>query len=251
MLIPNVSGWKYKNLGRILGQVISMELSLRDISSFVFREPSKILREINSNALMDKWLSNNPAERIFENRLQIYDYINNSICSQEPIDYLEFGVAQGDSINYWSKINTNKKSRFFGFDTFEGLHEPFDRIRYTDPVGTFSNNGEVPNLCDRRVQFIKGLFQDSLLCFLDEFIPENRLIVHNDSDLYTSSLYLLTSLDRLFKPGSICVFDEFFCSSHEFQAFYDYTTSFRRKYSVLAATINSGARYTQVVIEFK
>ncbi len=34
-------------------------VGFRDLSSLVFKKPSKILKEINSNALMDEWIMNN------------------------------------------------------------------------------------------------------------------------------------------------------------------------------------------------
>jgi len=226
-----------------------MQISLRNISSIIFRKPSKILKEINSNSLMDKWLLENPSPELFDTREELYEYINNSICQNAAIDYLEFGVAQGKSMKSWVRLNDSPDSKFYGFDTFEGLPESFDRIRFTDPIGEFTNNGEFPKINDKRIGFNKGLFQETLPSFLDNYFPQNRLIIHNDSDLYTSSLYLLTMLNKFIIKGSIIIFDEFFCSSHEFQAFYDYVTSYQRSYKVLGATTNGQKRYTQIAIQ--
>jgi len=37
--------------------------------------------------------------------------------------YMEFGVAYGASIRYWSRELKNPTSVFHGFDSFEGLPE--------------------------------------------------------------------------------------------------------------------------------
>ena len=227
-----------------------MQISLRDISSIFIRRQSKILKEINSNSFMDKWLARNPSPISLDTREDLYEYINDLCCKRAPIDYLEFGVAHGFSLMYWLNLNKNNQSKFYGFDTFEGLPEPFDRIKHTDPIGEFSNDGEYPKIEDDRVRFVKGLFQDTLQTFLSTYTPNNRLIVHNDSDLYSSSLYLLTRLNDFLITGSIIIFDEFFFSSHEFQAFYDYTISYRRSYEVLASSPTEKRRFTQVAIQF-
>ena len=199
---------------------------------------------------MDEWLARNPSPISLDTREDLYYYINDLCCKRAPIDYLEFGVAHGFSLMYWLNLNKNNQSKFYGFDTFEGLPEPFDRIKHTDPIGAFSNNGEYPKIDDDRVRFVKGLFQDTLQTFLSTYSPNNRLIVHNDSDLYSSSLYLLTRLNDFLITGSIIIFDEFFCSSHEFQAFYDYTISYRRSYEVLASSPTVKRRFTQVALQF-
>src|SRR6516162_2994666 len=54
-------------------------------------------------------------------RLEMYRYVDETSIRQEAIDYLEFGVFQGESIRRWTNLNKNKDSRFFGFDSFEGL----------------------------------------------------------------------------------------------------------------------------------
>lgn len=54
-----------------------------------------------------------------------------------------------------------------------------------------------------------------------------------DADLYSSTLYVLTKLDRLFDEKTIITFDEFAYLDREFLAFYDYTRSYYRDYEII------------------
>ena len=64
-----------------------------------------------------------------------------------------------------------------------------------------------PSITDPRVQFVKGLFQNSLPEFLKSYILQARLIVHNGSHPCASTLYTLAKFDSSFTTGA--VFDEF------------------------------------------
>ena len=68
----------------------------------------------------------------------LYQYINNKIIKNKKITYLEFGVANGDSFKEWINFNSNKKSFFFGFDTFTGLPEDYVNPFYNLSKGNFS-----------------------------------------------------------------------------------------------------------------
>lgn len=67
------------------------------------------------------------------------------------------------------------------------------------------------------------------------------LIMHNDSDLYSSTLYALTMLNSLFVSGSVVIFDEFCTGMHEFRAFNDYAAAYVRKVKPVAMTQLRGA----------
>jgi hypothetical protein len=132
----------------------------------------------------------------FPDRFALYDHLNAKIINDGPIDYLEFGVYTGLSLRRWTEVNRAPGSRFFGFDSFEGLPEAWDRHFCGSPKGTFDTGGRLPQIDDPRVELIKGLFQDTLPDFLGRFQPRNRLVVHLDADLYSSTLYVLCSIDR-------------------------------------------------------
>ena len=185
----------------------------------------------------------------FEERFDLYSYLNTSFLEGAAIDYLEFGVADGDSIREWTRLNTHPRSRFVGFDTFQGLPEVWNHVGRSTPRGTFDTNGHPPTFENEpRVSFVKGLFQDTLPRFVQEFQPRNRLVLHMDADLYSSTLYALASLNQVFAPGTIVLFDEFDSFDNEFRALSDFVTAFRRDYSVLAWGGNCCAK---VAIQFQ
>ena len=208
--------------------------------------PSYRLEAFNLLLELGKWLENNEFKVVFESRYDLYQYINNDIIKHAPIDYLEFGVWKGASMRHWVGLNQNPTSRFFGFDTFEGLPEDWKLFTTVLPKGTFSAETKIPEINDPRVKFVKGLFQAVLPDFLKSFAVENQLIINCDADLYTSTLYVLASLDQLMTPGTIVIFDEF-STVDEFRAFRDYAGSFKREYKLLGAAERF---YLRVAMEF-
>ncbi len=177
----------------------------------------------------------------------MYDFINTAIVSNKPIQYLEFGVYKGESIDCFARLNSDRDSRFIGFDTFTGL--PEDWIEFSRRVGrkTFDAGGELPKSDDARVSFVKGLFQNTLPLFLKEYKSTYQLIVHNDSDLYSATLYVLTYANHIMAPGTIIIFDEFYSVMHEYRALQDYCSSYMRSYEVIAATQD----YKQIAIRMR
>jgi O-methyltransferase len=160
------------------------------------------------------------------------------------IDYLEFGVYQGATVKMWSRANTHPDSRFFGFDSFEGLPEDWSPAM---AKGAFTTSGKLPDIDDPRVRFVVGWFQKSLPGFLADFArrPNCPLIIHNDCDLFSSSLYCLATLNPMIQPGTIIIFDEFDDVLHEFRALTDYAKAFMREYRMVGAVEN----FCQVAVE--
>lgn len=154
------------------------------------------------------------------------------IPSDLPLLFLEFGVWQGASLGHWTELNANPDSVFFGFDSFEGIPKQWRRR----PPGYFSTDGELPRLDDSRVRSIKGWFNSSLPGFLGDTFPEasrgRRLVVHIDSDLYHSCLYVLTRLHECC-PEYFLLLDNY--SAGEARALRDYMLSYNARFEPLLA----------------
>jgi O-methyltransferase len=160
-----------------------------------------------------------------------------------PIDYLEFGVYKGASIRRWCGANTHPDSRFFGFDSFEGLPEDWSGVS----KGAFTTSGKPPDIDDPRVRFVVGWFQESLPGFLADYprMPNRPLIIHNDCDLYSSTLCCLASINAFIQPGTIIIFDEFDDVLHEYRARTNYASAFMRTYRIAGAVDG----FCQVAVE--
>jgi O-methyltransferase len=199
-------------------------------------------------ARFSRWCSTHPVvgsadAKNGKGRSELYE----SVVGQEgldnkPVTYLEFGVYQGASIRLWLNLIAHPQARFIGFDTFTGLPE---RWRPTEPAGHFNANGAIPDIQDPRCSFEVGLFQDSLPRFVRQSDLSGRLILNLDADMFTSTLFVLSTLAPYLKAGDIIFFDEFSCPLDEFRAFEEFVRSFRIKYEVVAAVYG----YTRVCIK--
>ena len=167
-------------------------------------------------------------------RINLYKYISEKLnLADQQIDYLEFGVYTGTSFRWWTSANKNPESRFYGFDTFEGLPESWGTYAQGDM------HANLPKIDDNRAELVKGLFQDTLFGFLETHrIGKNKIIIHIDADLFTSTLFALTTLARYLKKDDIIIFDEFNVPNHEYFAFKVFTESFYVKYELIAAVNN-------------
>jgi hypothetical protein len=82
---------------------------------------------------LSRWRMNHPVKGYndfyqtqwnYDRRYQLYEAIDQQeSLSSAAVDYFEFGVAGGYSFRWWMDRNRDQTSRFFGFDTFEGLPE--------------------------------------------------------------------------------------------------------------------------------
>lgn len=175
-----------------------------------------------------------PSKWDYFKRNNMYKWVINQEQLTKPINYIEFGVAAGHSFKWWLEQNKNVDSTFYGFDTFDGLPEDWGPFK----KGSFSNANELPVINDNRGKFYKGLFQQTVPDFLKELDNSKRNVLMMDADLYSATLYALTSLAPYLKKDDIIFFDEFVVPTHEFKAFLDFTQSYYIKLELIAAANN-------------
>jgi O-methyltransferase len=176
-------------------------------------------------------------KRNYNKRIELFEYVCKKFnLTGQPVDYLEFGVAGGHSFKWWMQKCSHQESRFYGFDTFEGLPESWGAFKKGDMNAGLTSL----ELEDKRGQYIKGLFQDSVPGFLKNTQLENgkRKVIHLDADLFSSTLFTLTSLAPHIKPGDILLFDEFNVPNHEYYAYRMFSESYYFKTTLIAAVNN-------------
>jgi O-methyltransferase len=203
-----------------------------------FERPASGLASIAYWLRFSRWCWMHPISDSFghsedKGRAWLHDFVAaEEHLSHSPILYLEFGVYRGASIRSWLERIPHPDSLFVGFDTFTGLPEHW---RPTEPLGAFDAGGKLPDITDPRCSFEVGLFQDTLPAFIQHHDLSRRLVINLDADLFTSTLFVLTTLAPKLKPGDILFFDEFSCPLDEFRAFEVFTKTFRVQYEVLGA----------------
>jgi hypothetical protein len=176
-----------------------------------------------------------PSKWDYKKRYSLYKWvIEKEDISITPINYMEFGVASGESFRWFLEQNSNKESQFFGFDTFTGLPEDFGPYK----KGMFDNNNKVPEISDQRGKFYQGLFQQTLPSFLPTLNNAKRNIIMMDADLYSATLYVLTNIASFLKKDDIIFFDEFAVPTHEFKAYLDFVQSYYINLELIAAANN-------------
>ncbi len=164
------------------------------------------------------------AGRDHSKRYLLYGKVGEALdLGNKKLNYVEFGVASGNSFKWWINFNKNVESRFSGFDTFEGLPESWGGYK----KGEMSF--KIPDITDDRAAFYKGLFQETLNPFLDK--NSNRFgnsftIIHLDADLFTATIFALSQVYRFLKKGDLILFDELSVPNHEFLALKIFTESF-------------------------
>ena len=92
----------------------------------------------------------------------------------------------------------------------------------------------MPQIGDPRVQFFRGWFEQTLPCY--RFPAHDVLVLNFDADLYSSTIFVLNTLECAIVPGTYIYFDEFNHRSHELRAFSEFTERTGMKWSLLGAT---------------
>jgi hypothetical protein len=203
-------------LGQILGRFVAVPFCEKVVSHAILQHEFKAV-----------W-----STATFATREELWSVACERIAPTEEVVFLEFGVWEGYSIRRFSKLFQNASSRFYGFDSFEGLPEQWEE----KGKGYFSTKGSVPLVDDSRVQFVKGWFQNTVPKFFREnprVVSAKNIVVHFDADLYSSTLFLLNLLGQWI-PRYHFVFDEF--SGHETRALYNFLQSSGARVELLGRT---------------
>jgi O-methyltransferase len=164
-----------------------------------------------------------PSRWDYQKRYPFYQWVlEKEALLSEPVNYLEFGVADGFSFRWFLEKLNHPHSSFCGFDTFTGLPEDFGVYK----KGTFNSGKNQPEINDSRGNFYQGLDNS------------RRNIIMMDADLYSATLFVLTSLAPFLKKGDIIFFDEFAVPTHEYKAFSDFVQSYYLDLELIAAANN-------------
>ncbi|MCA9706740.1 MAG: hypothetical protein KDK70_12890 [Myxococcales bacterium] len=191
-----------------------------------------------------RWCRHNPCTALrspTHDRRALHAHVWDTQDLDGPIHYLEFGVYRGESLRWWVEHNRHPASRFVGFDSFEGLPEDWNARM---PQGHFSTAGRIPAIDDPRCWFEVGWFHQTLPPFLARPRPEARQVVHLDADLYSSTLFVLTTLAPTLRAGDVLIFDEFSDLVHEYRAYTDFISAFPLRCEAIAMH----DRYTRVAL---
>ena len=184
-------------------------------------------------AFVDQYLGN---ARRFQNDADTLRFASD-MASLDGL-YIELGVSKGRTINFISALNPKKI--IYGFDSFQGLPEDWERTDKHFPKGSFALEGDEQPIFNPNIVIKVGLFSQSLPIFCKNEMSKDSQIsfLHVDCDLYSSTHDSLKLLGPFLKKNSIIAFDEFYnypgALNHEFRAFKEYTNKSGTKFEYLA-----------------
>jgi O-methyltransferase len=215
----------YLRLHKIFGLFSGLNLNLTYMSRFSSWVQKN--KKTGYNDFPSKW--------DYNKRYPLYQWvIEKENLAAVPINYMEFGVAQGHSFKWFLQQNRNAESRFYGFDTFTGLPEDWGPFK----KGVFDNGNKPPEINDTRGRFYQGLFQQTVPGFFPVLNNSRRNVFMMDADLYSATLYVLTTMAPYLKKGDIIFFDEFAVPTHEFKAYYEFVQAYYINLELIAAASN-------------
>jgi hypothetical protein len=127
---------------------------------------------------------------------------------------MELGVAKGTSLR--PLANWFAPRTVYGFDWFKGLPENWRDAdgNLHKPAGAFAC--EPPTDLPSNAVLVRGLFEETLPAFCDAH-DEPISFVHVDCDLYSSTKFVLKTLERYGLHDAVIVFDEL-CNSPAYDA---------------------------------
>jgi O-methyltransferase len=155
---------------------------------------------------LDECYQSKSASVILDDKQALHQWAVDYIGAESSLTYLEFGVAHGDSLRFFSSSFKHPNAAFFGFDSFEGLPEAWLHM----PKFFFGRNGIPPGFDDARIRLNKGWFQNIIPPFMAQWQkPDGKVLIHYDADLYGSTLFALTMVWTKI-PDYYFIMDDFY-----------------------------------------
>jgi hypothetical protein len=166
------------------------------------RPPSVIgLVRQNANFQSAEFIEQNLSDALlFDSREALWDFGLSKITLSGH--FLEFGVYDGYSINYFAGQYPNRT--VYGFDSFKGLAEDWAGTELKK--GAFDLRGELP-VVSSNVVLVPGWFEDTIPNF-SKTIGVDVAFIHLDADTYQATSCVLSLLAKNIGAGCIMVFDE-------------------------------------------
>jgi phytanoyl-CoA hydroxylase len=127
-----------------------------------------------------------------------------TLIDDPSLPWCEFGVGEGESLDCFL-LNKPAGNMMFGFDTFEGIPEPW----LGHPAGHWKSDPYQSNRAD--LDIVRGPFEASL----SDRDVRGRLargigLLHVDCDLYSSTHTVLEGTREFVAAGTVIIFDEFY-----------------------------------------
>jgi len=145
-----------------------------------------------------------------------------TLVADPLLPWCEFGVGEGESLD-WFLLNKPAGNVMVGFDTFEGIPEPW----LGHPAGHWKSEPYRSNRAD--LEIVRAPFETSL----NDPAVRARLangigLMHVDCDLYSSTRTVLEGTRECLRPETVVIFDEFYgyggwqqCEAGAFREFVD------------------------------
>ena len=153
------------------------------------------------------WAQLDPHEFVWvDGRESLFAIACDQLKDAESPLYLEFGVAEGRSLRWWSEHLRQPGATLVGFDSFEGLPHDWFAWHGKYPKGRFAQES-LPQFDDDRVSLQVGWFDQTLPQF--SLPSHDALVINLDADLYSSTAFVLDDLAEALKPGTLVYFDDF------------------------------------------
>jgi O-methyltransferase len=141
----------------------------------------------------------------------IYKIWNNINLDDIDGDYIEFGIFKGKSLLHsvktYNKMQTKKKIKFFGLDSFEGFPVENHSFYKEDNFSVDFNKVQKTFNKYENVEIHKGFFKQTLE--KDKFTNKQFSFVFIDCDIYESVIDVFEYVDNKITKGGFLMMDDF------------------------------------------